>query len=386
MSDSFTETVTTGWLSRIGNSIKGIVVGIILIIASFPVLFVNEGCAVKTRKDLNQGAKECVPADSASVDSANDGKLVHLNGMAKSQGSLKDDQFGVSAEALKLKRQVEMYQWKENTSTDTKKKLGGKEETTTTYTYEKVWAEGRIDSGKFNQSGDHANPSSTLGSQTWTATPITTGAYTLSSGLVDQIANFTPLPVQSPRSEIADIDGRKVQWNNSHYYIGSNPAAPAIGDLKVSYLAAMPTEVSIIAQQTGESFSSFTGDSGTTINMLQIGTHTAAAMFDSAQESNTIRTWIVRVVGFVVMFIGFGLIFKPLSVVADVLPIAGDIVGVGTGIVAFLLAAPLSLITISVAWIFYRPLIGVPLLLLAGVGLYFLFKKIAAVRKAKGQS
>ncbi len=386
MSDSFTETVTTGWLSRIGNSIKGIVVGIIMIMASFPVLFINEGCAVKTRKDLNQGAKECVPADPASVDSAKEGKLVHLNGIAKSQGSLKDERFGVSAEALKLKRQVEMYQWKENTSTDTKKKLGGKEEKTTTYTYEKVWAEGRIDSGKFNQSSDHANPSSTLASQTWTATPITTGAYTLSSGLVDQINRFTALPIQSPQGGIADIDGRKVQWNNSQYYIGNNPAAPAIGDLKVSYLAAMPTEVSIIAQQTGQSFSPYTGASGTTINMLQTGTHTATAMFDNAQESNKVRTWIMRVVGFVGMFIGFSLVFKPLSVVADVLPVAGDIVGVGTGIVAFLLAAPLSLITISAAWIFYRPLIGVPLLLLAGVGLYFLFKKIAAVRKAKEQS
>ena len=114
-----------------------------------------------------------------------------------------------------------------------------------------------------------------------------------------------------------------------------------------------------------------------------MGKHTADAMFTSAQESNKMLTWILRVVGFVVMFIGFSLLFKPLSVVADVLPIAGDIVGIGTGIVAFLLAAPLSLITIAVAWIFYRPLIGVPLLILAGVGLFFLFKKFAAVRKAK---
>ncbi|MBT8037685.1 MAG: TMEM43 family protein [Verrucomicrobiae bacterium] len=381
--DSFTETVTTGWLSRIGSSIKGILVGIILIVIAFPVLFINEGRAVKTRKDLNQGAKECVSADAATVDSSHDGKLIHLIGTTQAEGTLTDSQFGITAkDALKLKRHVQMYQWKENTSTETKKKLGGKEEKTTRYTYEKVWAEGRIDSGKFKKSSDHSNPSTTLSSQTWTADPITAGAYTLSAGLVAKINNFSPHTVPSSPGDMADIDGRKVQLSNGQYYIGPNPASPAVGDLKVSFLTAMPTEVSIIAQQAGNSFSRFKGDSGTTINMLKIGTHTAGSMFDSAQESNQTLTWILRVVGFVVMFIGFNLIFRPLSVVADVLPLAGDIVGVGTGIVAFLLAAPLSLITISVAWIFYRPLIGVPLLLLAGVGLFFLFKKIAATRNA----
>jgi len=382
MSDSFTETVTTGWFSRIGNSIKGILVGIIMIVIAFPVLFVNEGRAVKTRKDLNQGAKECVIANSESVDATNDGKLVHLSGMASSEGSIGDDQFGVKAVALILKRNVEMYQWKENTDTKTKKKLGGSEEKTTTYSYEKVWKSGRIDSGKFKKPSGHENPSSSLSSQTWTASPISLGAFTLSSDLVSQIDNFSALPLQKSDTELAAIDGRKVQFNNGQYYLGANPASPVVGDVKVSYQAAMPTDVSVIAQQTANSFNAFTGDSGTTINMLKVGNHNADSMFSGAQASNKMLTWILRVVGFVVMFFGFSLVFKPLSVVADVLPIAGTIVGVGTGIVAFLLAAPLSLITISIAWIFYRPMIGVPLLLVACIGIFFLIKKVLAYKKS----
>ena len=383
MSDSFTETTSTGWFSRIGNSIKGILVGMIMIIIAFPVLFWNEGRAVKTRKDLDQGAKECVSADAAAVDNANDGKLVHISGMATAKGSLSDSQFGVTAEALKLKRTVEMYQWKENTETSKKKKLGGSEEKTTTYSYETIWAEDRIDSGKFKKPSGHSNPSSSLSSQSWSASPITVGGFTLSSELIGQIDNFAAFSAQKPQAEMTPIDGRKVQFNNGQYYIGDNAASPVVGDVRVSFQAAMSTDVSVVAKQSGQSFSPFTGGSGTTINMLHMGKHTADAMFTSAQESNKMLTWILRVVGFVVMFIGFSLLFKPLSVVADVLPIAGAIVGIGTGIVAFLLAAPLSLITIAVAWIFYRPLIGVPLLILAGVGLFFLFKKFAAVRKAK---
>ncbi len=382
MSDSFTETTTTGWFSRIGNSIKGILIGMVMVIVAFPVLFWNEGRAVKTRKDLEQGAKECVSADAANVDSGNEGKLIHISGKATSQGTLSDDTFQVNVEALKLNRKVEMYQWKENVKSESKKKIGGSEETTKTYTYEKVWAEGRIDSGKFKKPDGHNNPAPPLKSQSWTASPITVGGYTLSSDLIAQINNFSSFSATAPASQAPTISGREAKFNNGQFYLGENPTSPAIGDVKVSFQAAMPTDVSVIAKQNGNSFTPFTGDSGTTINMLKIGTHTADSMFTSAQDSNKMLTWILRVVGFIVMFFGFSLIFKPLSVVADVLPIAGSIVGVGTGIVAFLLAAPLSLITIAVAWIFYRPLIGVPLLILAGVGIALLIKKVMAQKKA----
>ena len=117
--------------------------------------------------------------------------------------------------------------------------------------------------------------------------------------------------------------------------------------------------------------------------MLHIGTHSAKAMFADAQQSNVIRTWIVRLVGFLIMLMGFNLLFKPFSVIADVLPIAGTIVGVGTGIVAFLLSVPLSLITIASAWVFYRPLIGLPLLIAAGIGIFFLIQKIRAYKNAQ---
>ena len=79
-------------------------------------------------------------------------------------------------------------------------------------------------------------------------------------------------------------------------------------------------------------------------------------------------TWILRLVGFLLMVLGLNMIFKPLAVIADVLPILGSIVGAGTGIIACLLAAILSLLTIAIAWIVYRPLLGIILLAVA-VGL-----------------
>ena len=89
---------------------------------------------------------------------------------------------------------------------------------------------------------------------------------------------------------------------------------------------------------------------------------------------------------FLLMFIGLCLVFKPLSVVADVLPIFGDLVGLGTGVVSFGIAATCSLLTIAFAWIFYRPLVGVPLLVL-GLGLFVaLIVKSKQAKAARGAS
>ena len=53
--DSFTEVTHQSWGSRLGGAFKGIVFGIILFIVSFPLLFWNEGRAVKRHKTLEEG-------------------------------------------------------------------------------------------------------------------------------------------------------------------------------------------------------------------------------------------------------------------------------------------------------------------------------------------
>jgi hypothetical protein len=106
---------------------------------------------------------------------------------------------------------------------------------------------------------------------------------------------------------------------------------------------------------------------GKTFEKLEVGLKSAEQMVESAKSSNTALTWILRAVGLAMMTIGISCVFAPLAVVADVIPFLGDLVRMGTGIVAFLIALPLSLITIAVAWIAYRPVLGISLLVVAGV-------------------
>ena len=103
-------------------------------------------------------------------------------------------------------------------------------------------------------------------------------------------------------------------------------------------------------------------------------------MFESARSANSFMTWIVRLVGFLLMFFGLSKLLKPLSVLADVLPILGNIVELGTGLVAGVVALVCSLVTIAIAWIFYRPVLAIFLLVLAGAGIFFLWKKRQATK------
>jgi hypothetical protein len=48
-----------------------------------------------------------------------------------------------------------------------------------------------------------------------------------------------------------------------------------------------------------------------------------------------------------------------------------------------LLSLPLSLLVISVAWIFYRPLIGIPLVIAAAAGFVFLVRTLMAQKKKR---
>lgn len=153
--------------------------------------------------------------------------------------------------------------------------------------------------------------------------------------------------------------------------------------MRVKFTMVKPVDVSVIAKQIGNTFEPYVAKAQGSIELLQTGTHSADAMIQAAQDSNAVMTWLLRLAGFVCMMVGLNLLLRPLSVIADVVPIAGTIVGAGARLIAFLVAAPASLITIGIAWIFYRPLIGITLIVIA-VGLTVTLRgKLKAAKIAK---
>jgi hypothetical protein len=374
--DSFTEVTSKSWFSRLGNAFKGIIIGIILVVISLPLLFWNEGRAVKRYKTLKEGGGAVISVSADTVNAANQGRLVHMSGPVASEETLTDSTFGVSRQAIKLNRTAAMYQWQQESSSEEKKKLGGGTETVTTYTYTKVWSTDIIDSSYFKKPEGHQNPSRMpYQSEQKKAGTVTLGAFTLSPTLVDKIRKSSPVSLDEGY-KLPDALAEKAQVASNGIYLGPDPAAPRIGDMKITFSEVLPQDVSLVARQVNSTFEPYNTRAGGTIELLKPGVHTAEAMFQQARKSNTILTWVLRGTGFVVMLIGFQLILAPLSVFADVLPILGSIVGAGTGLIAALIAALLSFLTVAVAWFAYRPVLSVILLGLAGGIGFFVFSTL----------
>lgn len=370
MGDTFTEVTHTSWFSRIGASIKGLLFGILFIVAGVCLLFWNEGRAVKTYKALVESQGLVVSINAQEAAPQMNGKLVHLTGEATTTQTLSDNLLPVSAQALKLQRKVETYQWEETSHSEEKKNMGGDTETVTTYNYEKVWSSKHIDSSTFKKTSGHQNPEKwRYQSEIWTANPISIGQYQLSETHKGSINNFQDLPLQ----KTIDLPKGTAQ-NSDGFYYGKDERSPKIGDQQISFKYIPAQTYSVIGNLAGATLTEHIASNGHSIALLQAGTHTADAMFEKAKSDNATLTWVIRLVGSLLLVLAFNMIFKPLSVLADIVPLFGTIVAIGTGIVSFLMGLILALITMSIAWIFYRPLVGIALLV-AVAGLVYLLKR-----------
>ena len=369
-----------GWGRKIGESFKGILIGLLLFFGSFVLLGWNELNTVRNYRTVSEGRKIVVEADAAAVDAAKDGKLIHVAGAAKTDETLKDGVFDVQVQAMRLVREVEMFQWEEKVESRTEKKLGGGEDRIKTYSYNKVWHGRWIDSSKFegpDRSAYVNPPSMQFESGVETAQKATLGAFRLHPDLVAQMTSEAPVEVrpgmapESVRPQTREMPGG--------LYIGADPAKPAIGDMKVVFTQTPPGDVSVLARQGGGGLESYlSAKTGKTIHMLLDGIVPAEEMFTVMKQRAAMLAWILRFVGFLLMFIGLAALFRPLAVLADVVPMFGTIVGYGTGLVAGILAASFTLITIAVCWFAVRPLVSIPLLVLAVV-LLLKFRKPKAV-------
>lgn len=425
---AYQEVTHESWFSRLGKSFRGIVTGIILIGAASFLLYWNEGRTVKTGDAIGEARAAAVELnDISKADPSFEGKVIHATGRAETQDRLQDPVFGVGVVAVKLERKVEYYQWRENSRTEKRKKLGGGEETVTTYTYDQTWTSSPIDSGAFRDPA-YVGVNFVLTNverEQWVAPNVTFGAYTLSDSLKNSIGGAQPLQVEltdeqkdgvskmitipaqyqdkkgtaAPGASGSAVDaaaralfGKKeeadprtfVHSQGSVIYLGANPNAPKVGDVRVTFSQTPPANISIVSKVIGSTFEHFTASNGYTFQRLEMGSVSADNMFEGAQSENKTMAWILRVVGVLLVSAGIRMILAPLSVLADVIPLLGDIVGAGTGLVASLLGLAWGLLVIAVAWIRFRPLLAAVLLAAVVAILGLLYYRGRVARKAAG--
>ena len=389
---AYTETKTTGYGTRVKNSCMGIGVGFALFIGGTVLLWWNEGRAVRTADMLEEAQQACVEMENPSKkDKSLDGELVCGTAMATTEDSLVDKEFGIGATAISLKRSVEYYQWVEHSETKTEDKLGGSQEEVTTYTYKKEWSDSPIDSEGFKDpdyKGHNVVLANVEDDEQW-AENVTFGAYSLNEGLIHSMTDYEPLELDLSDDLLSQMNkntqeayeryyGKKdiapsdsgynyVHVDENQLYLGVNPAAPQVGDVRVTFEKVMPAKVTVVSVVDGDSFKAFKAKNGEHFQRLVMGKKGIDEIFEGEKTTNTFLTWIFRLVGTLLVIGGLKGIFGIIETLLKVVPFLANIVGWGVGFVCTIVGIVWSLIVIAIAWVFYRPVLGIILLVIAGL-------------------
>ena len=364
MSDTFTETNKISFGQNIKNSLSGMILGLILFVASFIVLWINEGHNVAQIYKANYMAKNAVEISAESINRENDNKLIQVSGKAITDVTLTDGLITVP-NAFVLKRDVEMYQWDEDVETQTQDELGGGTTETKTYSYKKVWSSNQINSDNFKKPG-YNNPQFPIQSKELYAESGTLGKFKLTnrqSNAMNEYSAYTNLP---QKWEYKIFEGS--------YYKGADPLKPNIGDIRISYeYVPSGVNISIIGQQKADDTITSLTIKDSSVYLQMSGLKTKDEMVNSFRKGNQIFTNLIRLVGWLLMFIGLNMLINPLVVIFKILPFASRIVGFITSGIMFLISLALSLLTIAIAWFAYRPVMSIILLAVIG-GLIYLIK------------
>lgn len=392
MSDQYTETTSTSWFRRITGAFGGIGAGFILVIVACVALFWNEGRAVKTERTLDEGSGAVVSVDAMRPDPANNGQLVHISGPIKVDAAPTDPLFsGLSLpiNTIGIARQVEMYQWKQESTRETRNKIGGGTQKVTVYSYVKEWSSHRIDSSNFKKLEGHSNPEFAVPQNRAASKSASIGGFHFKGSTLADLGTTEKLPLDD-----AALGGVKRFLGDSYHvensagaiYVGVNPAAPAVGDLKITLTAFVAGDASVIGMQKDGSVQSYKASNGNTIFLTNAGNKSASEMFDSAKGANATMTWIIRGVGTLAILIGFRLMFSIIGVLGDVVPFIGDVFRFATGLASLALTFMIAPLVIGIAWIAYRPILGATILItgvLIAAGFLFIGRSRAATAKSE---
>jgi len=376
MAKTRTATVTkkNSFISRFLNSVGGIFIGLAVVIICLIALGCNEGRSVKAIRAYDEFGKNLVETGSAQVNPANNGRLVAIRGHL-SYSNVSDPAYRVTAPSFVLERYVEMYQYQE-------RKQGSNTDAQITYTYSGVWSDSPIDSSRFQdrlminkpwpqdgafQSGRVYADDAKLGDFRVTPEQL----RNLGVDIVLAVPDSAAIPAGFRRSA------------DTMYIHNGDLADPEIGDIRVSFRSSEVTRASMLGQQAGDAIVRYTAKNGTQIDRIFAGEKSGAEMVGQLQAENKGVTWLLRILLTALVCAGFAMMLTPLEVLLSMIPFLGKFLGKATKKVAQVIGSitgiALSLLIMAVSWIFVRPLIGIPLLLVTA-GLIFL---LVRYRKSK---
>lgn len=342
MSDEYTEVETVSWATRKGNSFMWLFVGILLFFGSFFLLYWNEG-----KTDFSEVARTAIDIASTATPSTAIGKLVFTTGILTSNQLLGDSLFLKQGNYIALDRKVEMYAWSEETKTDTKKNLGGSETKNTTYTYTKGWTEAPKSSTSFKHREQHDNPKKAVINLTRKVSAAKVGVYNLDIASIE-LPTLSNLQL-SHRNAILTQGALLV---GDYLYQGNGSVNnPQVGDLQIRYSVLYSNiRVAVLGKLEGNNrITPYIHKINNKLyknKLYRIFIGTKDQAISTLKTEYSVWTWVLRLLGFILMWTGLSMFFEPLNVFLDLIPAVGFISRRLSNSATFLVSFALSTVTI----------------------------------------
>lgn len=336
-------------------------VGVVLFLASLGFVFFNETRAVERYTALDRSADLVISVGADHVDPSHEGALVHVRGGLQSSQELVDETFGVKAPALRLLRHVEIYAWEETKREDKRKNEKGEEETVTTYAYTKRFVPVPTDSSKFKEAESHKNPEKgAFTDQELLAKDARLGAFVLPSEALSKLTKLEPVRVtqdmlsrSAHATQLRELEGAA--------FFGKDVKDPQVGDLKISYQMVRPQAVSVVAKQSGGTFTAYQPGPEQSVFLVQSGEVESRAMFATAKDDTSNVSLLLRGLGMLVATLALSLLLVPFAARRTFVPglkrlprVSAVVVSLGVGVGAVFA-------TMGGVWVAVRPALGAPL-------------------------
>jgi hypothetical protein len=359
-----------GWGQKLMGSIKGILLGLILFIGSFVVIFINEG-----RVDVSNIASTATEINSTESNTELDGQLITTTGNLVTTAKL-GDTYLQEGNYISLRRIEEMYAWEEESDHDS-------DTDSTTYSYNKVWTSSPEDSDHFRDKS-YENPKKSVENVSLNVGKARIGNYEIDIPSVSLPAH-TEVRLDSENTivggRLLDEDEDEEYYENFEDIPGTvedgkyifrgfgTYGEPEIGDIRISYTAyEAGNEVSIFGKLNGNKISPYIGDKNTKLYRIFEGTADEGRV--QMHNEYTGSKWMLRILGFVLMWLGLGLVLGPISATLDFVPVVGSLSRSVIGLVTFIVAGILSTIAIWISMILQNIWALLVVILVAGGSIY----------------
>ena len=217
----------------------GAIVGAVLLLAALAGLFWVENRTIRALASLEEGASNVVSVQPGRVDSANEGKLVHLSGDAAPAAPVSDPDFGIAVLGLRLSREVEIFQTIEQKKEE---KKDGKTETK--YYLVEDWSKNKPTQSFHGSKPATPNPADKpYPDAAFTAGEVQLGAFRLTAEQVGHLPATETLEVtEEMLTKLpANLAGKAAVDDDGRLFLAMRPAM--CRTIRASAMCASPTNM-----------------------------------------------------------------------------------------------------------------------------------------------